>query len=219
MLFSQEKYLNLGLSYSSIYSNYKFVSPIIDEYNFETAHTYNLKYNYSTGICLEYTAKIYLLLNLNYTTKGYILNYNYTAFTQSDPFLPLSSTIEAGYANLSLSIGKPLKLTKKLNFIPNAKIVYNYLINNRVMTLSGDNKKYVENGDNGILIKQELLKQFFNSGLAVAIKYKLSKKIFINFEPAILYSFNKISQISMEKNKVYYALKFGLYLNIGKYEN
>jgi len=217
--FSQEKILNIGLNYSSVFNNYNFINPVYDEFGWETSYEYKSKYNYSTGISFDFFKKIYLGTDLNYTTKAYILEYNFTSFYINDPTMPIRSTVEAGYLDINLNTGYYFNLNKIISVIPNIKFIYSGLINNQITTLSGDNKEYTSKNGKGILIKQDLVKNLFSSGIGLNIKCDFTKVLSFGIEPILIYSFKKISDKALKTNDVFYLLKFGLYYKINKNEN
>lgn len=218
VVFSQEKTLNIGLNYSPVFNNYNFVKPIYDEFGRETTYEYSSKYNYSTGISLEYIKKIYWGVDLNYTTKGYILEYNFISLSQNDPAIPIKSTVEAGYLDFNIKIGYNYNWNKKISIIPNIKLIYSGLINDRITTLSGDNNEYTSKEGAGILIKQDLAKSIFSSGIGINVKVSVLKSLSIGIEPQLLYSFNNISEKAIQKNTPIYAVKIGVYYKINKDE-
>lgn len=216
IVFSQEKTLNIGVNYSPVFNNYNFNNPVYDYFGWETSFEYKSKYNYSTGISFEYVKKLYLGTSINYTTKGYVIEYNYTPLFLNDPAIPIQANVEAGYLDFNLGIGYNYNLNKTISFIPNIKLTYSGLINDKITTLYADNSEYTSEDGEGILIKQDLKKHLFSTGLGVDIRINILKSFSIGVEPSILYSFNEISEKAIKNNTAFYSVKVGLYYRLIK---
>ena len=216
---AQENSIVVGVNYAPVFSNYQFNNPAIDNYGWLTQYEYKSKYNYSAGLSVEYQKKFLLGGGVAYATKGYVLDYNFVVIDPNDPALPQKATVEAGYLDVLGIVGYPVKISRNVLIIPNLNIIYSMLINNKITTLSGDNKKFIYHEGDGILIKQDLKTNLFSTGVGVAARINLFNRVSLGLGPSLYYAFNKVSDKAIKKNKLFYGVKLGLYFKISKNED
>lgn len=205
--FSQEQCLNkIYVSYDHLFLNYKFL-PIKDNFtNQLTEHKYSKSYNYSLNIGIMKYKKLNYGLFMNYSSLGYQLNYKFVTF-EYDPYLLKYSIIYVKYFGIGVIIGKSIinKNTIKLN--STAYIQNNYLIQNINMHVF-NNKEHTKSKD--ILYPQQIKKYIPLIGLNLEIEKKILAHTYISVGPSIFYFLKKISDVSLEKNKINYSISIKL---------
>ncbi len=213
---AQENSIVVGVSYASVFSNYQFDNPAIDAYGWRTQHAYKSKYNYSAGLSVEYRKKILWGGRIAYVSKGYVLDYNFTAIDPDDPYLPKKSTVEAGYLDIGGIVGYPVTISHRVLVIPTVNLTYSTLINNKITTLSGDNKEYVSRNGEGIIILQALKQHLFSTGIGMEARLPLWGWISLGIALSLYYTFDKVSDKAIKANSVFYTLNLGLYFKINR---
>jgi len=206
-VFSQEQISNkISISYDYLFLSYNFL-PIKDNFaNQLTEHYYSKSINYSLNIGIMKYKKINYGLFINYSSLGYQLNYKFNTF-EYDPYLLKYSMIYARYSGISFVVGKSLidKNTFKINsnaYMGNVFLVQDlnkHVFNNDEFTKSKD-----------ILFPQQLKKYMPSVGGNLEIEKKVFTKAYISICPSVFYFFKKISDVSIEKNRVSYSVSIKL---------
>lgn len=206
-IFSQEQNINkVYFSYDYLFLNYQFL-PINDNFtNQPTEHNYSKSINYSINIGIMQYKKINYGLFINYSFLGYRLNYKFVTY-EYDPYLLKFSEIYAKYIGLGITTGKNIINNKAFTVNSNVYIQNNFLIQN-INKHVFNNNEYTKSKD--ILFPQYIKKYMPSIGLNLEIEKKMFTHAYISVSPSVLYFLKKISDVSIEKNKIDYSLSIKL---------
>jgi hypothetical protein len=188
-------------------------SPDIYIYNFKIDSTYNLsyqyKYNYSYGLTFVYypIKLISLRVALLYSTKGYTVDYNYSA-KNPNPAFPQRRNFNVAYLDIPLILHFNLIHKDRIQLFLSAGIVPGILISKAAEIVYKDSTSIANESQN----------KNFNSLLAgtaysLGLKYNLSPRIGLGIEPYFRYYLNRIDK-TMSQNPISFGAKFALYINL-----
>jgi hypothetical protein len=188
-------------------------SPDIYIYDFKVDSSYNLsyqyKYNYSAGLTAVYYPIKFISLRVAflYSTKGYTVNYNYSA-SNPNPAFPKKRTFDVAYFDVPIILHFNLIHKDHIQLFLSAGVVPGILVSKAAEMVYRDSTSTAN--DN--------LNKNFNSLLAgtaysIGFKYNLSPRIGLGLEPYFRYYLNRIDK-TMGKNPISFGAKFALYINL-----
>lgn len=200
-----------GIYYAPLINNYKF-NPILDHFGNELKHEYLNKYNYATGLNLYLLTKnnLYIDLNIAYSSKGYILDYNFTTQDANDPLILDKAIIEAGYLDLKSGFGYNFSINENINIIPFLHIGYGLLINNKKVSITNDDTKYVHHGEEGTIIAQNLNKDLWIIGADIKFEFCIKEKLKFYLNPGYISLLANISDNIVGDKLGYIKLETGI---------
>jgi hypothetical protein len=205
----QDKKLSIGIVGSPDFYNYDFNST--PTFN----HKYKSKINYSAGLRLQYsfTEKFGITTGLQYSTKGYILDYNWIVSDANDPLIPEESNLEVNYLDIPLTITYNFIIRDKLSLFTSTGVVMGFLMNNKETSTMADGSKK-ENEFLNVLYQQKLNSTLLALELGLGLKYNLNEKLFLTLVPHFRYGFNKIDDDILKSVPTSYGVLLGFHYNL-----
>jgi hypothetical protein len=173
---------------------------------------YKTKFNYSAGITVVYYPVKFLSLRASvlYSTKGFNLDYNYTATkpsTNPDTLVQTKNLI-ADYIDIPIILHLNLIHKDRIQLFLAAGVVPGVLVKKAQDTFFKDNTQQSTT---------DLTKNFnqFLAGTVYSIgfKYNFSAKFGIGIDPYFRYYLNRIEKNVMSGNPVSFGTKVSLYIN------
>jgi hypothetical protein len=187
-------------------------SPDIYIYNFKVDSSYKLsyqyKYNYSFGLTAVYYPVKFISLRMAvlYSTKGYSVNYTYSA-SNPNPSFPQKRNFNVAYIDVPLILHFNLIHKDRIQLFLSAGVVPGILVSKAAELVYRDSTN----------TSMENANKNFNTLLAgtaysIGFKYNISPRIGLGLEPYFRYYLNRIDK-TMGKNPISFGTKFALYYN------
>jgi len=193
--FGQENKCSIGILSSFDKFNYDFKPKkgFNHEYKTSTAYSFGLilKYNY--------TENIFAKGIIQYSKRGYKLEYDYNFTDPGDPHIPRETSIKSNYIGIPLFMGYHLYNKEKFKISPSLGLVTELLISDHESSIFEDDSERESD------FFSYLNKVLFSSQLNMAFNYYFSDKMFLSLEPYIRIGFNAISYDVMVSNAISYG--------------
>jgi hypothetical protein len=205
----QDKKLSIGIVGSPDFYNYDFNN--ISVYD----HKYKTKINYSAGLRLQYsfTEKIGITTGVQYSTKGYILDYAWIVAAPNDPAIPEESNLKVNYLDVPLMISYNFIIRDKVSLFASSGIMTSFLINSKETSTMADGSNK-ETEFLKVLYKQKLNTVLLAFELDLGLKYNLNEKLFLTLVPYFRYGFNKIDDDILKSTPASYGGLLGFHYNL-----
>ena len=194
--FGQENKFSIGILSSLDKFDYDF-KPITG-FN----HVYDINSAYSLGLNGKYNFAERLLAKgaIQYSKRGYKLNYDFNIMEPGDPAIPKETTIKLDYIGVPLFIGYNLYNGEKFKIAPSLGLVSEFLIcDNETSIFENNSERESE------FLNQNLNKFLISSQLNLAFDYHFSDKIFLSLEPYLRIGFNAIDEDRIESSSISYG--------------
>ena len=195
-LIGQGNKISIGLSGSL--DNYDFdFKPII---GFD--HEYEINSAYSFGLNVQYniTERLFSKGGVQYSRKGYNLDYKYIFIDSGDPFIPRETNINTCNLSIPLFLGYYFKNGELIKLFSSLGIVSDFLLNNTETTVFED-----DSNRESEFLNQNLNQAIFSTQLNIGFEYHVGEKLFFTIEPYLRYGFNAVDDDIMESNLISYG--------------
>ncbi|MCF8363153.1 MAG: PorT family protein [Prolixibacteraceae bacterium] len=194
--FGQENKFSIGIlsSFDKFDYDFKPITGFNHEYHINSAYSFGLNFKYN------FAERLFTKGAIQYSKRGYKLNYDYNVMEPGDPLIPRETTIKLDYIGVPLFIGYNLYDGEKFKIAPTLGLVSELLIsNNETSVFEDDSERESE------FLNQNLNKFLISSQLNMAFDYHFSNKFFLSLEPFFSISINAIDNEIMESNSISYG--------------
>ncbi len=194
--FGQENKFSIGIlsSFDKFDYDFKPITGFNHEYDINSAYSLGLngKYNFAD----RHFAKG----AIQYSKRGYRLNYDFNIMESGDPAIPRETTIKLDYIGVPLFIGYNLYNGEKFKISPSLGLVSEFLISDNETSVFENNSERESE-----FLNQDLNKFLISSQVNLAFDYHFSNKIFLSLEPYFRIGFNAIDEDRIESSSISYG--------------
>lgn len=192
--FGQEHKISIGF----LTSMDKFeLKPIA---GFNTNHELNPAYSFGLNLKYNFSERLFTKGIIQYSKRGYELNYEFNFTDPGDPYIPRETTFELNYIGIPLFIGYNLYHGEKFKIAPSLGLVNELLVNDYETSVFEDDSERESK-----MLSQNLDKFLISSQLNLSLDYYLSDMIFLSLEPYLRIGFTEIENDFVKSNPISYG--------------
>jgi len=226
--YSQNKSISIGVIGGGDLYNYSFWgfpdSINIDGYkqafpNGEHKYTQKLNYNFGTKIEFQVN-KIILGCNLLYSTKDYIIDYDFTPQYFNGQVIEAinKSVLKFDYFDLNINVGYNIG-KNKLSVVPQLGFTSGYLISAKSKMFTTQNKTVFDYSNTDVYVQHKPEKFVMSANASIDIRYQITNNLNVLINFYFAQYFKQITPIPMNMYPMAYGSKLGLLLTLNKQQN
>lgn len=172
---------------------------------FEHAYKMNSAYSFGLGFQYNISENILLKSGLQYSEKGYQLDYEFNFIDPGDPLIPRETKLKTNYLSIPIVLGYYIINGDKIKLSPAFGFVGEFLICNDETSAFGDNSERESE-----FLNQNLNKVLLSPQLNISFEYHIGEKIFLAMEPYLRYGFSSVYTDIIESNSISYGGIFSI---------
>lgn len=206
----QERELAIGIIGSpDLY--YYDIKPVYGE-----NHKLTSKFNYSIGFRFQYDFSKKILINSGffYSTKGYIMDWEFIVSDPGDPMLPVETNLKVKYLDIPINIGYRLFNNEKIKILSSGGPIFGLLIDNKETSIFGDNSEI-----DSRLLNKNLNQAIFSINFNFGLEYYFHNNLFLSIVPFFTYGLNKMDENFMNSNQFCIGTNIGFYYRFIRNKN